>query len=412
MKTIGILNRIFRRKEPQETERFEVMGGSPAIFNGFSGNAYESDIYRSSVDAIARNVAKLNGTHVVTAGDQRNNGDQNINKLLQTRPNKFMTAYDLLYKMITHYYLNNNAFAYLDKDEKGNLKGIYPLPSSNMEFVTDSTGELFCKFNFNSGKTSIFRYADVIHIRRHYNSNDLLGDTNTAIEGALNLAHTQSEGLEQGIKAGATIRGMIKHTGIMSQHNLTVARDDFIRDYLQISNTGGVVALDQKFDYIPMDNKPATIDDKQLDSIKKKIYEYLGISENIVNSSYSEDEYSAFYESIIEPLAIQLSLEFTDKTFTSIEQTFGNKITFETNRLQFSNNTTKTRMLQQLIPMGILTVNESREMLNLPTVEGGHKRFQTLNVVNSELVDSYQMTSKVEKVGEEVEGNKNSSNSE
>ncbi|MRC88280.1 phage portal protein, partial [Bacillus thuringiensis] len=81
-------------------------------------NAYESDIYRSAVDSIARNAAKLKGTHVMTSSERRKKGDYNLNRILQVRPNPYMTAYDLIYKLVTHYYLYNNAFAYLEKDDK------------------------------------------------------------------------------------------------------------------------------------------------------------------------------------------------------------------------------------------------------------------------------------------------------
>ena len=37
-------------------------------------------------------------------------------------------------------------------------------------------------------------------------------------------------------------------------------------------------------------------------------HDYLGISESIVNSSYSENEWAAFYESTIEPIALQMGL--------------------------------------------------------------------------------------------------------
>ena len=87
---------------------------------------------------------------------------------------------------------------------------------------------------------------------------------------------------------------------------------------------------------------------------------------------------------------MQFSLELTDKLFTEREQAFGNKIIFESNRLQFASNDSKTNILKELVPLGLLTINQGLEILNLPPVEDGDKRLQTLNVVNSELVDKYQ----------------------
>lgn len=377
------------------------MNGNPAIFTPFSGDAYESDIYRTAVDAIARNAAKLKPTHVVTMAGQRKNGDNQLNRILQVRPNPYMTAYDLIYKLVTHYYLYNNAFAYLQKDDKGYLTGIYPLRPLNMEYLTDPTGELYCKFYFMGGKEVILPYTEVFTIRRHFNSNDLLGDANTAILPTLDLAHTQSEGLGNAIKANATIRGILKYNQILSPTKLKEEKEAFINDYLSVSNSGGIAAIDSKADYIPLELKPVAIDDKQLQAVKQKIYDYLGISVNIVNSTYNEDEWAAFYESVIEPLAVQFSLELTDKLFTAREQAFGNSILLEANRLQFASAKTKNELIFNLMPMGLISVNEAREILNMPSIEGGDKYIQSLNYVDKDIINKYQLNGIG---GKEVEG--------
>ncbi|WP_449355814.1 phage portal protein [Virgibacillus natechei] len=379
-----------------------LSSGSP-VFTSFSGNAYSSDLYRAAVDAIARNAAKLKGKHVIYSkkNSERFAGDQYLNRILQVRPNPYMTAYDLIYKLTTHYYLYNNAFAFLQKDDRGYLQAIYPLSPSNMEYLTDPTGTMYCRFLFGNGQQVTLPFSDVFVARRFFNSNDLLGDTNAAILPTLDLAHTQSEGMENAIKSSATIRGILKYNQVLSPEKLKEEKDAFVNDYLSATNNGGVAAMDSKFDYVPLENSPVSIDDKQMDAVKKKIYDYLGISENIVNSTYTEDEWSAFYESVLEPLALQFSLELTEKIFTPREQAFGNSIIFESNRLQFASNESKTTMLKELIPLGLLTTNQALEILNLPPVEDGNKRLQTLNVVNVDQVDQYQG-------GNTNEGNQNS----
>ena len=208
----SIIDKLFNRKkrQPQKTEQAEVMSGSPAYFTPFNGGAYESDIYRGAVDAIARNAGKLRGTHVITTERKRQPGDKNLNRLLQVRPNPYITAYDLIYKLVTHYYLYNNAFAYLDKDDRGTLKAIWPIRPHSMEYVTDPMGNMYCKFFIGKGKTYILPFEDILTIRRHFNDNDLLGDTNTAIIPTLDLAHTQSEGMSQAIKIKCHNKGNFK----------------------------------------------------------------------------------------------------------------------------------------------------------------------------------------------------------
>lgn len=378
------------------------MTGNTVRFTAWSGDAYANDIYRGAIDAIARNAAKLKGSHVITYPDHtRTDKDGRLNRLLQVQPNPYMSAFDLLYKLVTHYYLYNNAFAFLQRDDRGNLLGLYPMGAANVEFMADPAGTLYCQFAFRNGRSALLPYSDIIHLRRNFNENDLLGDPNNALTPALELAHTQNEGIVNGIKSSANIRGILKFTQIMAPEKLKAEKDRFVSDYLQIANSGGIVAVDQKMEYVPLTVTPAVIDDKQLVAVKTKIYDYLGISEAIVNSSYTEDQWAAFYESTLEPLAVQLSLEFTRKLFNDREQAFGNSIIFESGRLQFSSNGTKVNLIKELIPYGLLTINQALEILNLPSIEGGDKRLQTLNVVDAAKANEYQLT------GGNHEGNKN-----
>lgn len=391
------IDKIFKPfKTPEtfeNTSQVEVMSGGTASLTPFSGNAYENDVYRAAIDAIARNAAKLKGKHLVysKADNRRTQGEDRLNRLLETRPNPYMTSYDLIYKLVTHLYLNNNAFAYLQKDDNGNLTGIYPLSANNIEYVVDTAGNMYCKFLFSTGKHSYFSMNDLLILRRHFNSNDLLGDSNTAIASTLDLAHIQNEGLTNAIENSVNLQGIIKYNQVMSEENLKRAKNDFMKDYMQMNNNGGVAAIDSKTEYIPLDKKTTPIDEAQLNAVKKKVYDYLGIGENIVNSTYDESQWAAFYESVIEPIALQLSLELTHKLFTEREKAFGNKIIFESNRLQFASNESKTKLLKELMPLGVLTINQALDILNMPPVEDGHKRLQSLNFVDTDIAKTYQL---------------------
>ena len=176
----------------------------------------------------------------------------------------------------------------------------------------------------------------------------------------------------------------------MSATKLKEEKDAFVKDYLELGNDGGVVATDQKMDYQPIESKPVILNADQAAEIKSKIYNYLGITESIVNSSYSEDQYSAFYESTLEPIATALSQEFTAKLFNEREQAYGNSVIFESGRLQFTNNKTKVELIAQLMPMGLLTINQALEILNLPSVTDGDKRLQALNMIDAAQATQYQ----------------------
>ncbi len=175
---MSIFSKFFKPKQP--APQVVIIPGQ-LNFTPWTGGAYANDIYRSAVDAIARNAAKLKGVHVIKTSTGRRDGALSIDRLLQTRPNPYMSSFDMLYRITTHYYLYNNAFAYLQKDYHGNLTGIFPMRPASVEFSADADGTLYGKLLFNDGNNYTLPYADIIHLRRHYNENDLLGDPNTAL---------------------------------------------------------------------------------------------------------------------------------------------------------------------------------------------------------------------------------------
>ena len=392
---MSIFDRLFRRERPITSS--QVIEETQS-FSAFTGDAYSNDIFREGVDAIARNAGKLKGSHVIKYRDHdREEGDCKINRLLQVRPNPYMSAYDFIYKLVTRLYLYNNSFAFIDRDQRGNVVGFYPITASHVDLLSDQSGRLFCGFLLRSGRQIVLPYSDIIHLRRFFNDDDILGSDNSAIVPGLELAHTQNEGLVNGIKSGASIRGILKFTQIMSPEKLKAERDAFISDYLEIGNDGGVVATDQKMDYQPIESKPIVLNADQTKAIRDKVFSYLGVTEAIVSSSYTEDQFSAFYESTIEPIATALSQEMSAKIFTEREQAFGNEIIFESGRLQFTSNSTKVNLIAQLVPLGLLTINQALEILNLPGVADGDRRLQALNMIDADQANAYQVGEEAKK---------------
>lgn len=393
MKILDYITNLFRRDSPPRNAIAAVSINNGG-FSTWQGNAYTNDLFRAGVDAIARNAAKLKGVHTVTSSEgtrQPAQDSKRLQRILQVSPNMYMSAFDAFYKIVTQFYLNNNAFAVLDFDEKRKLQGVYPVNYTHADFQMDSVGRLYVEFTFGNGKKAQFPYSDLIHLRRHFNGNEFLGEDNRALNPALELAHAQNEGILNSIKNGFNLRGILKTSKVNKSIEARQIRDDFIKDYMSISDNGGIAILDNTAEYLPIKQDAVTLDNDQITATKDKIYSYLGISEKIVNSTYTEDEFSAFYESVIEPLATQLSLEFTRKVFSEREQALGNQIIFESGRLQFSSNATKINLIKELLPLGLLSINQALEVLNIAPIEGGEKRLQTLNVVDFDKANEYQL---------------------
>lgn len=380
-----------RPKSQQNLTTMKMLNGYAPIFTSFGTNAYDSDVIRATVDAIARNGAKLKGKHVRRAGGQTQAVGSYLDRLLTVTPNPHMDAYQFFYKVLTQLYMKNNAFIMIDWNRDGSVRAFYPINFSTVEFL-ESQSEIFLQFNFLGGQKVTLPYTSVIHLRRFFYQNDLYGDTSDrAILPTLELINTTNDGLINAVKSSATLRGLLKFTSMLKPEDMKKQTDAFINNYLNVNNNGGVAATDAKAEYIPLNSDPKMVDPKTMEIIEDKVYKYMGVSAAIVKSDYNENQWNAFYESVLEPIAIQMSLQFTSKIFTNREQGFGNEIVFESNRLQYASNTTKITLVKELMDRGLMSINEARDVFNMSPVEDGDKRLVSLNFVSADQQDSYQI---------------------
>lgn len=152
-----------------------------------------------------------------------------------------------------------------------------------------------------------------------------------------------------------------------------------------------IIPMDAKAEYTPLANDPKFVDEPTLKFVQSKILDYFGVSEAVFTNSYDENEFNAFYESTIEPLAIQLSEAFSLGLLTTNQLHRGEEIIFFSERLQYASWSTKVGAIEKLMGLGIMSLNESRNLLGLEPIEGGNKRLQSLNYVDASKANQYQV---------------------
>ena len=393
---MGLLD-IFKPKQQAPTTTDINIVNTPFTHATYAsnGNTYSNPTIRGAVDTIARNGAKLRPYHSTGNGMS----ESYLNDLLQNTPNEYMTGYDLMYKVISQLFQDNNAYIFINKDDKGKVLSLFPLKSSNVQLGLDKNNQLFVKYTYPTGEVFYFDYADTIHLKRHLNNEELTGESNNAIDSLIRLSNAQFTGNVTAIENGSYIRGILKvKKAIVKDEQMKKVKEDFARSFLSLENSAGLVAVDESTDYIPIDSKGLNLNEFQFDTVSNLIYDYYGVSKKIINNDYNENEWQAFYEGILEPLAMQLSQEFTRKIFTKREIQFNNRIIFEPSKLQYSSNESKVKILKELLPMGLYTINEARELLNLPLLNPaeGNKRLQSLNYIDSAVAKKYQLEEPIE----------------
>lgn len=364
---------------PEETRLSMV-----STTNGFyawQGDLYRSDIIRACLRPFYKSVGKLVAKQVREngKGELMINPDAYVRILLE-EPNPYMTGQMLQERLAIQFKLNNNAFAFILRDEGGYAKEIYPLNASGVQAKYDKDGVLFLEFTMRNGRVLTFYYSDVIHLRQDFGENDVFGSSNAEmLKPLMEVINTTDQGMVASIKNSASIRWLLKFKTSLSDLDRKRQADNFAKAFLANSeNATGVAAVDTKADAEQIHPDDKLPNAAQMDRAMARIYNIFGTNEAIVQSKYNEDQWNAYYESEIEPFATQFSHELTRKIFSRRERAHGNRIVFEAASLQYASMNTKLQLVQ-MVDRGSMTPNEWRRVLNLGPIEDGDTPIRRLD---------------------------------
>lgn len=369
----------------------ELLNSYDPEFTTLGNNTYESKVARQCIDRIATHCAKLIPKHI--KDNISNNIKGEINFLLQNQPNPIMSKFDFIYKTTSMLYTDSNAFIYIAKDKEGFITGFYPVFALNYNLLQDDNDNIYLQFKFVNGKTYILPYLEIIHLRLFYNKHDIFGTNNKVLKTDIDTAHTASEGIKNAIKTSNNLKGILKYENAMlKEKDLKASKNNFVKDFLNLENESGIAAIDAKADFQEVNLKPITLDKEQLKQVNYNIFDYFGISEEIVRNKFTAEEWNAFFEGVVEPRAIQMSDAFTNKIFSMKARKEGHKIIFSTNRLQYASLDSKVNLLKVAGAYGLLTKDDGREILDMAPLGGeeGAKILQSLNNIDSEIANKYQ----------------------
>ena len=361
-----------------------------------------NDVYVSCANAHARHASKF--TPYVYRYDSRtqDQSKQYLNRLLSLRPNPLMSAAQFWERVANLYYLESNVFIYLEwnyTNYKEPLKALWILDfeENALEIKVDDNGKVYLSFDLN-GEPHYTSMDNIVHIARNAGPN-ILGEKNLAIKKVLDIISTNYEGMEQAIKTSAFIRFIIQSSTLLNEDVRKDRAKSFADAYLG-KGSSGVVYLDAATDIkqVVPNNKYANEGEMKL--FENKIYNYMGISEEILKARFKEDEWNAYYDSSIEPFANKIAQELTYKIFTSKELSYGNRIAIEFDKLDTASLKTKIAVAQVIQKLPTYRPNDINRLLGMPVTENGEKEFSTLNYVDADKQNQYQG---VEATNEEIE---------
>lgn len=347
---------------------FKMLNGYVPKFTTYNGSIYESELIRSAIHARATHISKL---RVEMTGAAR----PVLRSKMQHAPNEFQTWSAFLYRASTILDNLNNLVICPIYDQYGEPNGIFaPVPDRTE--IVQFNNIPYLRYRFNNGQTAAIELEYCAIMTKFQYKDDFFGESNRALYPTLDLIHMQNQGITESIKNSASYRFYAQLSNFAKESDIRKERQRFSKEnFSSDAEGGGMLLFPNTYQNInQITAKPFVVDADEMNIIRSNVYEYFGVNEDVLQNRAYGDAWSAFYEGAVESFAISFSDQLTKMLFTLREQSQGNRVTATANRLQYMSNADKLNVSAQLLDRGIMSINDVRDIWQLPRIEGGDAR--------------------------------------
>lgn len=367
---MGLFDFIFKPKNVELSREadsyFRTLTAYRPHFTTWNGKLYESELVRSAIDARARHVSKLK---VEIQGSAR----PTLQTKLRLKPNNWQTWSQFLYRLSTILDMQNTAVIVPVYDELMNTVGYYPVLPRKCEIVQDDDGTPFLRYEFTNGERAADYLEECAILTKFQYKDDFFGETNHALDPTMSLVHMNNEGIKEAIRNGATYRFTARMTNFSNTEDLKRERQRFSEANLKADEAnGGLLLFPNTYaDIKELQNKGYSVPEAELREIRTSVYNYFAVNEDVLQSKAYGDAWSAFYESVIEPFAIQFSETMTQAMFSDRERAQGSLLMATSNRLQYMTTKEKLDVSSAMFDRGIWNRDDVRDVWNMSPLPDG-----------------------------------------
>jgi HK97 family phage portal protein len=388
---VGFINKIFGKKKKKSSDYNPYQGQT-----GYTGwwfkdikSKKDSDVIQAAIHCIALHASKMRFTHV---HNKKKKSD--LQRLLEGFPNPYMPMQQFLYKWISLCLYNDNAFVYPEYDYvQSKYVALHILQPSTYELLeAKKDGSLWIKFIYSQGKEAIVPYDKVLHLRNYFVDHDILGGLNNTEKYLENVSSYDAsrKSIAEATLTSSRVIGKLMLNDSISDADKEKAIAKFNEFLKKTENQSAVYPEDMNSTLIPIDLKPKSAAGQQLDKLKTDILQYLPINEAILSGKYTEQDIRAFYDTAIEPFAIQITQISTRGLLSEDDRKNGEHVQLKSDMLDYSSVDTKLNVVKVLAPIKGIKIGDIRQLFGFEFGDDGDDYVQSLNYVKGSKADEYQ----------------------
>lgn len=373
---MGLFDWLFRKPNVDVADHydgyFRTLTAYEPHFTTWNGEIYESELVRAAIDARARHISKLK---VEIQGAAK----PTLQTKLRLKPNNWQTWSQFLYRTSTILDMHNTAVIVPVYDDLMNPVGYYTVLPKKCSII-QVDGVPFLRYEFINGQRASDYLSECAILTKFQYKSDFFGETNHALDPTMRMIHLNNESIKEAVKNGASYKFIARVNNFTKTEDLAKERKRFTEANLKAEedNSGILLFPNTYTDIKQISMGGVTVPEAEMNEIRTSVYNYFGVNEDVLQSKAYGDSWAAFYESVIEPFAIQFSETMTQAMFTDRERAQGSFLMATSNRLQYMTTTEKLNVSSQMADRGILNRDEIREIWNLPPLPDGQGQAYTI----------------------------------
>ncbi|AOY76911.1 phage portal protein [Clostridium formicaceticum] len=309
-------------------------------------------------------------------------------KLLKLRPNQYMSSSDF-WKMVEFQRLHNgHSVVYIDYVTRGRnagkIKGLYPLNMDNVRIWIDDAGiigkdnAIYYVYKDKKGNEYKLKHSEVLHFKG-LTSDGITGmSVREYLVTTIENAQAGQKYVNNYFKGGLFAKGLLQYTGDISPENMKKMQGRFESMANGIKNAGKILPVPLGFSFNSISNSMADSQFLELNQFSiQNITSAFGVKMHQVNMlerathNNIEHQMKEFYIDTLQSILTMYEQELNYKLLLSKELENGYFFRFNVDSILRSDIKTRYEAYRIGIQSGFLSINESRNLENLPSVDEG-----------------------------------------
>ncbi|MCG7410584.1 phage portal protein [Paenibacillus sp. ACRRX] len=335
--------------------------GTPLGF--FGRELYNIPEVRTAINFVAEKIGSVPFYHA-RADDKGNEVlvNDRLHYVLSVRTNPYQSPQVFWTYVTTRLLIHNNVFIFPDWNDNGELQALYVLPFTQFQFQQSEDGRII--IHFPHAKSYSFYYDDIIHLQRFPTQTG--GAQKQATGSYVQIVNTLQAQAVKDSENSQRIAALLQVKTALKGSDMKKKLDEFKDLFLTSENTTGFGMIGAEYDIHKLDMKISPLNKDLLESIISYLYNYFGMSKEIVTHTATEIQVEQFVDNTIKPIVFQAIEELTYKLFSFIEIGHNNKVLAELVDLEVSTLTAKTTFFKEMLFGGVVNRNEIRKRIGLP----------------------------------------------